>query len=89
MTATGWQALADSVPDKNTEVLLLWTYPDTGFPIVRLGQFFMTVFTRENKARHLFKVQLDFGDFSSCVYTDSKDPPTHWHELPALPGEAS
>lgn len=85
MSATGWQAIADSVPDRNTEVLLLWTYPDTGFPIVRLGQFFMTVFTRENNVRHLFKVQLDFGDFSSCVYTDRDDPPTHWHELPELP----
>ena len=85
MSARGWQALANSVPDKNTEVLLLWTYPDSDFPIVRLGEFFMTVHNREGDGIHLFKVQLDFGDFSSCVYTDRTDPPTHWHELPELP----
>lgn len=85
MTATGWQAIADSVPDKSSEVLLLWSYPENDVQIIRMGRFFMTVYTRDGEPRPLFKIDMDFGDFGSWVYTDRDDPPMHWHVLPELP----
>jgi hypothetical protein len=83
-----WNAIADSLPPKGQDVLLLWTYPEQAeVQYVRLGSSFMEVYCRELGTVPLFKIEVDCGDSGSWFYTSKEDAPTHWHELPALPGE--
>jgi len=82
-----WQAITDSIPPKGQDVLLLWTYPEQPeVQIIRLGRYFMEVFCRKLGTVPLFKIDVDYGDAGSWFYTSKEDAPTHWHELPALPG---
>lgn len=81
-----WQAIADSLPPKGKEVLLLWTYPDQAeVQIVRLGTFLMEAYRWKLGTVPLFKIEVDCGDAGSWFYTSSNDAPTHWHPLPELP----
>ena len=88
-SATGWQALADTFPPQNQDVLLLWTYPDTDITQVRLGSMFMEVYCRKLGTVPLFKIEVDCGDAGSWFYTSKNDAPTHWHALPELPAGAA
>jgi len=79
-----WQTIADNLPDKGSDVLVLWTYPD-GDPIIRLGRFLLKSFARNVGDFPIFKIEVDYGDAGSWFYTTSDDIPTHWHSLPELP----
>lgn len=85
-----WQAIADSLPPKGQDVLLLWTYPDQAeVQIIRLGTLFMEVYCQKLGTVPLFKIEVDCGDSGSWFYTAKDDAPTHWHSLPELPTGAA
>ncbi len=83
-----WHAITDSLPPKGEEVLFLWTYPDNAeVRIVRLGSMFHQAYHKTLGTAPVCKIEIDLGDASCMFFTDKDDAPTHWHELPTLPGE--
>lgn len=71
-----WQPI-ETVPEKE-QVLLRWTYDDTD-DIVRIGEL---LYKPYGDAEPLFKLELDYGDAFSTIYTGKSDVPTHWMHLP-------